>query len=256
MRRISILLVLFLLVASPTVLLASPAVAFQSDALLEGLAFRGLVNDFAGVIGPEANSLEVLLRELEQKTGAQVAVVTLASLEGGEISDFSNRLFERWGIGQVGEDNGALLLAAIEDRQVWIEVGYGLEPIIPDGIAGRILDEAVLPAFRQAQYGAGLAAGVHTLALLIAGNAGVELTGTIAVSAPVAQTRSPLGGLLRFLGLLLLVPVIIRHPWLALMLLSSGRMGGGGGGFGRGGGGGFGGFGGGMSGGGGAGRSW
>ncbi len=249
MRRIVILSILCLL-------LAAPAGAFQTDALLEGLAFQALVNDFAGVIGPDANAIETLLRELEQKTGAQVAVVTLSSLDGGEISDFSNRLFERWGIGQAGEDNGALLLAAIEDRQVWIEVGYGLEPIIPDAMAGRILDESVLPAFRQEQYAAGLAAGAATLALLIANNAGVELSGTIAARAPVAQTRNPLGGLLRFIVLLFLLPFIIRHPWLALMLLSSGRMGGGGGGFGRGGGGGFGGFGGGMSGGGGAGRSW
>ena len=249
MHRIATLLILGLL-------FVSPAAAFQTDALLEGLQFQALVNDFAGVIGPEANSIEALLRELEQKTGAQVAVVTLASLDGGEISDFSNRLFERWGIGQTGEDNGALLLAAIEDRQVWIEVGYGLEPIIPDAMAGRILDQAVLPAFRQEQYGVGLGAGAQTLALLIANNAGVELTGTIAVPASVAQPSSRLGGLLRFVVLLLLLGFIIRHPWLALMLLSSGRMGGGGGGFGRGGGGGFGGFGGGMSGGGGAGRAW
>lgn len=248
MHRIAIPFILCLL-------LVSPAAAFQTDALLEGLRFQGLVNDFAGVIGPDANSIETLLRELEQKTGAQVAVVTLTSLESGEISDFSNRLFERWGIGQSGEDNGALLLAAIEDRQVWIEVGYGLEAIIPDGRAGRILDEAVLPAFRQDQYGAGVTAGAATLALLIANSAGVELTGAIGAPAPVAQTRNPLGGLLRFIVLLFLLPFIIRHPWLALMLLSRGRMGGGGG-FGRGGGGGFGGFGGGMSGGGGAGRSW
>ncbi len=131
-------------------LLALPAGAFQSDALLEGLAFQGLVNDFAGVIGGEASSIETLLRELEQKTGAQIAVVTLSSLEGGEISDFSNRLFERWGIGQVGEDNGALLLAAIEDRRVWIEVGFGLEPIIPDAMAGRII--ASMTVFDQREF--------------------------------------------------------------------------------------------------------
>ncbi len=239
-------------------LVSAPAGAAQSDALLERLAFRGLVNDFAGVIGSEAASIENVLRELEQKTGTQVAIVTLSSLEGGEIDDFAVRLFETWGIGQSGEDNGVLLLAAIEDREVRIEVGYGLEPLIPDALAGRILDEAVLPAFRQEQYGAGMAAGAATLALLVANSAGVELTGTIAAPAPVAQTRNPLGGLLRFIVLLFLLPFIIRNPWLALMLFSSGRMGRGfgGGGFGRGGGGGFGGFGGGMSGGGGAGRSW
>lgn len=231
--------------------------AAQSDALLERLTPGGLVNDFAGVMGPEQDAVEGLLRELEQKTGAQVSVVTLSSLEGGEIADFANRLFERWGIGQSDRDNGALLLAAIEDRRVQIEVGYGLEPIIPDARAGRILDEAVLPAFRQEQYGAGLAAGAAALAQLIANDAGVELTGAIVPQTATGEARSSRWGLLRFLLLLFILPFIIRNPWLALMLFSGGRMGGGfgGGGFGRGSGG-FGGFGGGMSGGGGAGRSW
>jgi uncharacterized protein len=246
------------IVSFALLLIPTRSSAAQSDALLEQLAFRGLVNDFAGVMGPEEPPLEALLRELEQKTGAQVAVVTLSSLEGGEISDFSNRLFERWGIGQAGEDNGVLLLAAIEDRQVWIEVGYGLEPLIPDARAGRVLDEAVLPSFRQEQYGPGLAAGAASLALLVANESGVELTGRLTPQPVATETPSPFAGLLRLLVLFVVVLLFIRNPWLAFMLLSSGRMSGGfgGGGFGRGGGGGFGGFGGGMSGGGGAGRSW
>jgi uncharacterized protein len=239
------------------VALAGTALA-QTDALMESLTPRGYVNDFAGVVGPEASGIEALLTELDQKTGAQVAIVTLPSLEGGEITDFSNRLFERWQIGQAGQDNGLLILAAIEDRDVWIEVGYGLEPIIPDAMAGRILDQAVIPRFVDGDYAGGLAAGAATVATLIASEVGVELTGAIAV--PPQQTApggSPLGGILTFIIILLLLPVILRNPWLALLLLSGGRGGGfGGGGFGRGGGGGFGGFGGGMSGGGGAGRSW
>lgn len=82
-------------------LVSAPAGAAQSDALLERLAFRGLVNDFAGVIGSEAASIENVLREFEQKTGTQVAIVTLSSLEGGEIEDFAVRLFETWPRGTV-----------------------------------------------------------------------------------------------------------------------------------------------------------
>jgi uncharacterized protein len=237
--------------------LPAPASA-QTDALLNSLEPQGHVSDFAGVMGPQRAGVEALLAELQQKTGAEVAVVTLTTLDDGEPADFANRLFERWGIGPADSDRGILLLTAIEDRAVQIEVGYGLEPLITDAGAGRILDEQVLPYFRQMRYGEGLAAGAATLARIVAEDAGVELTGQSAVpTRPQEESRSPLGGVLRLLFLLLLIPIIIRNPWLALLLLSGGgRHNRGGGGFGRGGGGGFGGFGGGMSGGGGAGRSW
>ncbi len=245
---------------SLVLLAAAPFAAAQTDALLDSLEPRGYVNDFAGVMGAQASAVEALLTELEQATGAEVAVVTLRSLDGGEPADFAVRLFERWGIGQVGQDNGLLILTAIEDRELRIEVGYGLEPIIPDGMAGRIRDEQLLPFFREERYGEGLAAGAATVAAIVAADAGVELTGSGAVQvAPLAppEAPSPLGGLLRLLFLLLLIPIFIKNPWFALLLLSSGGGGfRGGGGFGRGAGGGFGGFGGGMSGGGGAGGSW
>jgi uncharacterized protein len=171
------------------------------------------------------------------------------------MSDFAVRLFERWGIGGADQDDGVLLIAAIAERDVRIEVGYGLEGVINDAAAGRILDTAVLPYFREEDYPSGLAAGAVAIASRIAEEAGVQLTGAPAVGAQGGEGRS--FGLLRFLFLLLLLPVLWRNPWLFLLLMSGGRGGfGGGGGFGRGGGGGFGGFGGGMSGGGGAGRSW
>ncbi len=125
-----------IVILSLALLGAPPLPAAQTDALLNGLEYEGHVNDFAAVMGAQTAALEALLIELEQKTGAQVAVVTLPSLDGGEPADFAVRLFERWGIGQVGQDNGLLILTAIEDRAVRIEVGYGLEPIIPDGLAG------------------------------------------------------------------------------------------------------------------------
>ena len=247
------------LILSLALLFALPLAAAQTDALLERLEPQGYVSDFAGVMGEQRTALEALLGELEQKTGSQIAVVALPSLDGGDRDDFAVRLFERWSIGQAGEDSGLLILTVIEDREIRIEVGYGLEPIIPDGLAGRIIDEQIVPYFRQDQYGLGLISGAATVASIIAADAGVELTGAgaIATQQPQATPRSPLGILIRIAFFILLIPILIQNPWLALLLLSGGRGGFyGGGGFGRGRGGGFGGFGGGMSGGGGAGRSW
>lgn len=252
MARRFILFAVFLVLAVPA--------GGQVDSLLERLEPQGYVSDFADVMGPARGETERLLAELEQQTGAQVAVVSLPSLEGGEAADFVNRLFERWGVGGAEADDGVMLLAAIEDREVRIEVGYGLEPVIPDGLAGQILDDRVIPFFREDRYGEGLASGAAAIAATIAADRGVELTGAVPPPVRGVEERAPsfFGTILRLGFFLLIALIFIRNPWLALLLLSSGRGGGGhfgGGGFGRGGGG-FGGFGGGMSGGGGAGRSW
>lgn len=232
--------------------------AHGSDELLNRLGDRkpsSLVSDFADVIdsGREA-ALESLLVDLDRKTGVQIAVVTLKSLDGGQIDDFANRLYEKWRIGSGNTDEGALLLAAMEDRKVRIEVGYGLEGILPDAKAGRILDRDVLPRFRGGQFGDGMIAGAMTLATVVAEDRGVELSSSPRYGSSgrdSGRQRSPLLSLIFFL---ILIPIMIRHPFLALLLLSGGRGGGfSGGGFG---GGGFGGFGGGLSGGGGASRGW
>lgn len=209
-----------------------------------------LVNDYAGVLSrAQASSLEGLLLDLERQTGAQIAVVILPSLEGGQIDDFANHLYERWGIGGKGKDNGALLLVALKDRKVRIEIGYGLEGILPDAKAGRIRDQAILPAFRQNRYAEGVMGGAYALAQVIAEDAGVKLTGGRRAESG-GRRGSPL---LSLLLLILFIPLMIRHPFLAILLLSGGRgRGFSGGGFG----GGFGGFGGGLSGGGGASGSW
>ena len=124
----------------------------------------GFVNDFAGVLSGSTNSqLSTLLLNLEQDTSAEVAVVTISNLDGVPIEDYANGLFNAWGIGKNDKDNGILFLVSLQDRKVWIEVGYGLEPIITDGRAGRILDNYVIPDFRNGDYDQGIAAGVMAL---------------------------------------------------------------------------------------------
>jgi uncharacterized protein len=126
------------------------------------------IHDFAGILSPaEKESLQVRCRQLRDKTGAQLAVVTLKSLEGGSLEDFTNKLFARWGIGQKDRKNGLLLLVAMQEHQSRIEVGYGLEPIIPDVLAGRILDHQLRPQFRAGQFAAGLNAAVDALSDLV-----------------------------------------------------------------------------------------
>ncbi|QBG48543.1 TPM domain-containing protein [Verrucomicrobia bacterium S94] len=236
---------------------------YASDALLQKLQpKRGhAVNDYANIIpAAQEAKIESMIDELEQKTSAEIAVVTLQSLEGGEIDDFTNRLFEKWGVGQKGKDNGVMFLAAMRDRKMRIEVGYGLEGAIPDATAGRIRRNIITPYFKAGHPGTGIEAGVAALALEIAEEYGVELSGAVqparyAASRHRSETRkqNPIFPLIFGIAFVIFA---IRHPHLALFLLmSSGGRGGRGGGFG---GGGFsgGGFGGGMSGGGGSSGGW
>lgn len=228
---------------------------------------RGYLNDFAQVVNPNtAAQIEALGRELEDKTGAQLAVVTIKSLGDEDDFDYAHRLFEKWGIGKKGKDNGVLLFLALgERRRVRIVTGYGLEGIMPDITAGRILDAYVIPKLRQRDYSSGLLAGTQAIAGLIAADAGVEITGAVRPNLARRSSRnkgsSPLSIIVLFLIILLLSRSRSLWPLLFLGGLGGGRGRyrdwGGGGGFGGGfGGGGFGGFGGGGSGGGGAGRSF
>ncbi len=221
------------------------------------------VTDLAGVLDAGAQTrLNALLAELEQKTTAQVLVLTVDSLDGQDIEGFSLGVAEKWKLGQKGKDNGALLVVAVKDRKYRFEIGYGLESVLPDSLVGTIGRQDLVPFFRRGQYGAGIEAAVLDVAQTIAAQAGVKLSGMPnAGPAPVAVQGSPPGILQMIVfGLFGVVALIlfIRHPGQCFMIMFLSSMGGGGGWSGGGGfgGGGFGGGGGGGFGGGGASGGW
>jgi uncharacterized protein len=229
---------------------------------------RGHVNDFANIVSPQIEQqIEAICIEVQQKTGAEIAVVTVDSVGDEYYSEYANKLFTAWGIGEKGKDNGVLLFNTTNERKLWIEVGYGLEGILPDGLVGAILDDYVVPHYRQSEFGQGLLQGTKALAGVIAKDSGVEITGSITPATPSRRRNNR--GFSPFLFFLF----FFLFPMLGRLLRSRGRkgrrggsdwpffIGGFGGGLGGGGGGGgfgggFGGFGGGMSGGGGAGRGY
>ena len=239
---------------------------------------QGYVSDFAQVVDPAAKvQLENFCATVEQSTGSQIALVTLPSLENEPIEDVANTLFRAWGVGQKGKNEGILLLLSVNDRRSRLEIGYGLEPILPDGLSGSILRE-MRPALRQQAYGEALMAAAETIGAAIAKTKNVTLTATLPRTIrPTSDDSIPpaviAGGLIFLFLLIRIVAYALRAGGrggpgggggglLAAMFLGnlmSGSFGGNGsGGFGGSdsSGGGFGGFGGGDSGGGGASSDW
>jgi uncharacterized protein len=232
----------------------------------------GYVNDFAGIIdAASADSMNALIAELHAKTQVDVAVVTIPSLDGEVIDPAAEELYKAWGIGSKEKDEGALILLARDERRVRIEVGYGLEGIIPDGRAGSIIRNVMGPDLRVDRFGPGLWRGVQAIAAIVAEDRGV----TLDRGGPMVVPRTSRGSDVRTAFLIIFIiffvmSSIVRSrlrptdwrtrrrrgwydPWGGFGgglggLGGFGGMGGGGGG----GGGGFGGFGGGSSGGGGA----
>ena len=233
------------------------------------------VNDFAGVIDPDTTSaIADLSARLEQATGDILVVATVKTVQPWpDIQSYAVKMFENGGRGIGGKktDNGILILLAVADRQVRMEVGYGLEPYITDGFAGETSRQTMVPFFRQGDYGGGLKAGAERVALRLAEARGKTLPG-VSVSQAARERPPTSGGFPVGLVVILLLWVLFARPWRRRRRYwgggpwsgwSSGVGGFGagfGGGWGRGSGGGFGGgfggFGGGGSGGGGGGASW
>jgi len=225
---------------------------------------RGAVNDFAGVMSAgDVARTEALAREVLEKTGAAVVVATFSAIGGHDIQEYANRLYSFWGIGKRGQDRGVLIVLVLQERTIWIETGYGVEGVLPDGRVGEILDQKVLPYLKRGEYSRGLASSVEAISGVLAEEAGVTLTDRPEAGRPVGRAAGQRSGgagswfLILFILLLLLLMGTRKGREIDPLLFSGARRRAGGDGdfegfesFG----GGFGGFGGGSSGGGGAGR--
>ncbi|MBV8593916.1 MAG: TPM domain-containing protein [Caulobacteraceae bacterium] len=249
------------------------APAFAADAPAKGPQFpalTGRVVDSAHVLDAATQAdLTAKLAALEQQTSRQLVVVTLPTLGGYDISDYGYQLLRHWGIGQKGQNNGAVFIVAPAEHKVRIEVGYGLEPVLTDAVSSVILQEKVLPKFRAGDVQGGVIDGTNAIIAQL----GLDTTTAeqkAAAAADVEQAPAHRFNPFRAIFPLFMILFVASRlffgrgrgmggmGWfLPLMFLSGGRGGGwgGGGGGGWGGGGGFGG-GGGSGGGGGASGSW
>jgi uncharacterized protein len=245
------------------------ALLFANNALAQNIIAKPnpatLVTDMAGVLTPEQKqALENKLVAIDDSSSNQIAVVIIPSLDGYPKEEYATKLFREWGIGNKKTNNGVLLLIAINDRQIRIEVGYGLEGAIPDITALNIIDNDIKPAFKAGNYYEGIDQATNNIAKAAVGEYKVA-------KAKKSKSKSSGGW---FVIVLIIIFVILRSGrggggsniggggfsdvatgMLLGSLLGGGGRGGGGWGD-SGGGGGFGGFGGGSSGGGGAGGSW
>jgi uncharacterized protein len=259
------------LLAFPLVVLAWFGLAW-GERVQDLPAPTNYVNDFAGVLSPGTlASLNALCAQVDRLAHAQVAVVTVKSLDGEPIENFATALEDKWKVGKKGTDRGLLLILATNDRKYRIEVGYGLEGILPDGRVGDI-GRAMVPYLRQNDYDGAVTMAVRQIAGVIAADAGVTLnTGPRPAYRPAQQAKPLSLGEVLVLGVILLLVIFflarVGGSGLLGFLIGMFLGGGGGGGWGGrgggggdwgggGGGGGFGGFGGGSSGGGGASGSW
>jgi len=131
---------------------------------------KGHVNDYGDILTPYAErQIEGVLRQLEQTDSTQIVVLTISSLEGDALGDYSMRVVEEWKIGQKDSDNGAILLIAKNDRKLRIEVGYGLEGSLTDLISGRIIRNIIGPQFKSGNFDRGVMEGVQAMILAVRG---------------------------------------------------------------------------------------
>ena len=146
-------------------------VFFANAFALDVPALKGRVNDYANVISKnDEKELTEYLASLDEQTGIQIAVLTIPSLKGEDIAAFGVKVAENWKLGQAGEDNGALLLVAMDERELRIEVGYGLEGLLTDAKCGLIIRNVIIPEFKDGDYSGGIKKGVMNIAGIACGD--------------------------------------------------------------------------------------
>src|SRR4051812_36426503 len=201
-------------------------IAFAGVAFAAGLSFSpltGRVVDDAGVLSDDTKArLTGILAQLEQKTGDQVVVATLKSLQGQDIATYGYQLGRAWGIGQKGKNNGAILIVVPSEHKVRIEVGYGLEGDLTDAASRVIIENAILPQFRSGNYDSGVEAGAVEIVRLLGGNA-VDLSKEPAPPPPEHHEK---GGVPWVIIAVILIWIIFgRFFWPLFFLGGLGRRG-------------------------------
>lgn len=249
MKRLSFFVFLTLLFSS---VFSLSALAADKDLPVAS----GYLNDTVTVINnQDQNSINNFARELEVKTTAQLAVVTVDTTQPETVEQYSVRLFKKWGIGQKGKDNGVLFLIASRDHALRIEVGYGLEGVLTDALCSAIIQQIVIPQFKQGQISKGILDGTKAIVGLIAKDSGVTITGEETVV--YNQLHQDSSAIWVIILIFIIIFVFYTSSFTRPGVGWYGSYGGGGGfGGSSGGGGGFGGFGGGGSGGGGSSGKW
>src|SRR5271165_2592710 len=179
---------------------------------IASLRATNYVNDFAGALDAATETrLNDLCRQVDQKAQAQIAVVTVKSLDGQDVVSYAVALYQKWGIGAKGKDRGVLILLATEDHKYWTTVGYGLEPILPDGKVGGFGREMV-PLLRSGDYAGAVTLLTTRVASVIVQDAGVTLDNQPRLT-PMRRQPAPSGGpgaviLVIFLVFFIVIPIL------------------------------------------------
>jgi uncharacterized protein len=160
--------ILIVFISAIALLISFTGCSATKKDVLEYPDYSGYVNDYTGTLSAEwKNRTENLVQTVREETSCEIAVAVIDKLGGATIEEYATGLFAKWGIGKKDKDNGVLLLVAIKDRQLRIEVGYGLESIIPDIKAKTIIDDVITPRFKNGDYDSGVYNGIVAIANII-----------------------------------------------------------------------------------------
>jgi uncharacterized protein len=186
-KALSLIALVFVFLVSGFYLFFSPAGNIFAEVTYPD--YSAMVNDFTGTLDSGwKSSIEDLCIKVRNETGAEIAVAVISDLQGISIEEYAVNLFEKWGVGKADKDNGVMLLVSMQERKVRIEVGYGLEGVITDLEAGNIINDIIVPRFKQNDYNTGVYDGVYALAKEIYADQGLAMESTISVETTVQSS--------------------------------------------------------------------